>query len=409
MSHNPTLFDCMDLPGSLKPYVVGPTVHDEIVLQIPTAKVEEILTDLKAAIPSDFTFNLKIDSEYPEDPFARYVETEPTKPGPVVVRRKREGIQLCKVYDPEKPPKGWTWVYFEPKEDGYRCPAHIKNGKAELLTSTGLPHHNVRFIQAQLEAAAAAYESCDDIVLDGEIVHLTLDFNTAGGLLRLHEDDPQAEGFIYKVWDVLPKAEFDAKTCRDPLSSRKVNLKHIVTLIRNVNGPDCKILENPYEEGTLENIVDYARLQVIEKGKEGIVVKRADGLYEYRKSGVWLKWKPEFTGDFIADMKDGDFKIEGAYEGRGKCAGTLGGLIVSGYLCDDGNIAPDRDASSELGGQFINSEAGTGFDNKERIALWAEFHAGTLVGKIVEIKHKGVTEKNSLKFPVFHRMRPDKE
>ena len=397
MSQNPTLFDYLGsaafaaaaVPECLLPYVADQT-HDEITLSVPLDKADEVMAQLQKTMEIA-TVDLVV------------------KPGPVVVRRQREGIQLCKVYDPEKPPKGWTWVYFEPKEDGYRCPAHIKDGKAELLTSTGLPHWNVRFIQAQLEAAAALYESCNDIVLDGEITHVTLDFNTAGGLLRKHEDDPRAEGFIFTVWDVIPKAEFDAKTCRDPLSRRKVNLKHIVTLIQNVNGPDCKIKENPYEEGTLENIVDYARVQVIEKGKEGIVAKRADGLYEYRKSGVWLKWKPEFTGDFIADMKDGDFKIEGAYEGRGKCAGMLGGLIVSGYLCDDGNIAPDRDASSELGGQFINSEAGTGFDNKERIALWAEFHAGTLVGKIVEIKHKGVTEKNSLKFPVFHRMRPDKE
>ena len=52
-----------------------------------------------------------------------------TVQGPVVVRRKREGIQLCKVYDPKKPPK-FREVYLEPKLDGIRGIVVVKIGRA---------------------------------------------------------------------------------------------------------------------------------------------------------------------------------------------------------------------------------------------------------------------------------------
>ena len=89
------------------------------------------------------------------------------KPAPVINKRKREGIQLCKVYDPAKPPK-WRRAIFERKLDCYRCLARIKDGKAELITSTGLPHWNVGHIARELENAALLSKRLDNIVLDGE-------------------------------------------------------------------------------------------------------------------------------------------------------------------------------------------------------------------------------------------------
>ena len=54
-------------------------------------------------------------------------ETLAKKAGPVVNKRKRQGLQLCNVFNPVKPPK-WGQVILEPKLDGYRCIARVENG-----------------------------------------------------------------------------------------------------------------------------------------------------------------------------------------------------------------------------------------------------------------------------------------
>ena len=93
-----------------------------------------------------------------------------TVQGPVVVRRKREGIQLCKVYDPKKPPK-FREVYLEPKLDGIRGIVVVKDGKAIAYSSTGLPHYNVGHILKIFEESAVLYPALvDNRTFDGEFL-----------------------------------------------------------------------------------------------------------------------------------------------------------------------------------------------------------------------------------------------
>lgn len=341
------------------------------------------------------------------NPESRSVFSTPVKaekPAPVVVKRKREGIQLCKVYDPAKPPK-WKSAVYEAKFDGYRCLAHVKDGKAELLTSTGLPHYNVRFIQEHLEVAAAAHGFCDNVVYDGEIIHESLDFDTAGGILRKHEDDPRASGFVFMAWDFIAKNEFDARICTKPLEERKEELEVAIGVIHDANGPIWRVVRVPYFEGAVSEIKEYARQFVIEDGEEGIVAKDKFGLYEYKKSSTWLKWKPEFSGEEIANMKEGDFYITGIKAGRGKHTGRVGAIYISGYLMSDGNISPTQD---EPDARMVIGKAGTGFSDAQRIDLQARFDAGTLIGTPVEVHYQELSSKGKVRFPVFYRLREDK-
>jgi ATP-dependent DNA ligase len=371
------------------------TVPDELVLSIPAA---EILLG-KEAVTAVLELNADEIDEHIEETLAK-------KAGPVVNKRKREGIQLCKVYDPAKPPK-WEEAYFEPKRNGYRCIARVKEGKAELLTSTGLPHWNVDHIKADLEKAAAVCPVvCDDIMLDGEVMHDSLDFDTAGGILRKHEPDERALGFYYHTWDMMSVEDFDRKQCALVLEERKKLLTNVVLLVKDAGGKYVTL--NPCFRGKLREIVEHAKHFVIDLGEEGIVSKDVKGLYQFRKSGVWLKWKPKFLEDgLIQDMHDGDLRVTGAKEGRGKNAGMLGRLELEGYLLSDGNISPDPPDDEPA--VKVTAGCGTGPTDAERIQMWKWFHEGTLVGRVVEVKFENVTKDMSLHHPVYFRFRPDKD
>lgn len=322
------------------------------------------------------------------------------KPGPVVTKRKRQGLQLCNVFNPAKPPK-WAQVVLEPKVDGYRCLARVENGKASLLTSTQMPFGpNVRVIVEQLERAAAQDEVCDNFVLDGEIVHETLPFDIAGGVLRLQTPDDRAEGMRFIVWDLLALDDFDHKMS-DPLLERKANLQEVCRLFGEVSPPVDRIVRIDHLVGTIAQVDSVAQMY-LEQGYEGIVLKDADGYYCYGgKAGTnWLKWKP---------FREGDFRITGAVEGRGKHVGRLGAIKVHGYLLMDGNIQPDFTEGECVA--EITGEAGTGqaLNDKGREQMWAWHQAGTLVGRCAEIRYQDISSENSLRFPRLFRLRPDKD
>ena len=101
-------------------------------------------------------------------------------------------------------------------------------------------------------------------------------------------------------------------------------------------------------------------------GYEGLVLRQGDR---------WIKVKPEETHDVT---------ITGFSEGRGKHAGRLG--FVTTAL---GNV-------------------GSGFSDRERVVLWAEAQAGTLIGQVVEVAFMELSAAARFRHPRFIRMRPDK-
>jgi ATP-dependent DNA ligase len=325
-----------------------------------------------------------------------------TVQGPVVVRRKREGIQLCKVYDPKKPPK-FREVYLEPKLDGIRGIVVVKDGKAIAYSSTGLLHYNVGHILKIFEESAVLYPALvDNRTFDGEFLIHGIDqpeaFDVTSGLLRRHDFDERSLAIDFHVWDTILTSEFESKTCTRTQESRKISLDCATDAINHLQIIKVVAYRAPNNPEAIKHWTDL----YLEHGYEGIVLKDVDGIYQFRKSGVWLKWKP-----FI----DGDMEIIGAMEGRGKHAGILGNLMVRGYLCDDGNISPDRDSDSVPGGQMIECEVGMGkkVSDLDRDRLWKQHLRGELVGLVAEIYYQNLTKDGAaLRMGKFRRLREDK-
>ena len=114
------------------------------------------------------------------------------------------------------------------------------------------------------------------------------------------------------------------------------------------------------------------------------MVKPIAGIYECKRSSLWLKVKP-----FI----EVSLTVKAVEEGTGRNVGKLGALI------DEGN---DMD-------KFIKTNVGSGLSDENRDEFWR--HKDKLIGQVVEVRADAITQNQdskdqwSLRFPRFLRFR----
>ena len=132
-----------------------------------------------------------------------------------------------------------------------------------------------------------------------------------------------------------------------------------------------------------KQFADYNKL-CIDKGFEGIMVKPITGIYECKRSSLWLKVKP-----FI----EVSLTVIDTEEGTGRNAGKLGALIVEGTD----------------GGKFIKTNVGSGLSDTDREEFWKA--KDKLIGQVIEVRadaitqNQNATDEYSLRFPRFLRFR----
>ena len=152
-------------------------------------------------------------------------------------------------------------------------------------------------------------------------------------------------------------------------------------------GPNVKLVEtvrmNLSDDDGQKQFADYNKL-CIDKGYEGIMVKPIGGVYECKRSSLWLKVKP-----FI----EVSLTVKDVEEGTGRNVGKLGALIVEGTDMD----------------KFIKTNVGSGLTDADRETFWKA--KDKLIGQIVEVRADAITQNQdttnewSLRFPRFLRFR----
>ncbi len=258
-------------------------------------------------------------------------------------------------------------VYADIKLDGIRCIAKLgdklKDDKTQLVSRNGKEFKNYPFIAKELEQL----DILKYHLLDGEIVmdhfqSLMRTVSRKDGGIELAKDA------VYNIFDIhLTKSTFRQRL--DILEEvekeiNKKNLKHL------------KIIKGT-EITNEDSLIDFYNNQLAD-GHEGIMVKKLDGLYEYKRSYSWMKMKPSETLDVkIVDIK----------EGTGKYKNNFGA-----FTCE---------LSNNL---LVN--VGTGFSDEDRKQYWK--NKKELIGQTIEIKYQEQTNDGNLRFPVFIRLRPDK-
>lgn len=318
-------------------------------------------------------------------------------------------VMLAHKYE-EKRIKEWP-VAVEPKLDGVRTLGLIKNDAAKFYSRTGkefgaLAHlgpHVAKMVRNAMDRVADPAKVRDPIIadtyfswlgaattnptlaIDAEVIAGNSFNKTSGDVRRKSE---AANDAVLNIFDALPLS-FVLSSDREweiPYDVRRNFVEFLVSCAEE----GAPIVATPHTTAASNEAIQKLYQGYRDLGLEGAMVKPLKGLYSKKRSHAWLKMKAEETIDLI---------ITGAYEGEGKYAGKLGGLVVGGE-------GPE--------GRQIVSNIGGGFSDIERDELWTSYlsdlHHGTeeLFGRMIEIEYHEITPDNSLRHPRFVRFRDDK-
>ena len=268
-------------------------------------------------------------------------------------------------------------VLVEPKLDGVRVVVicDVDKDEVKLFSRNGKELSNFPKILQQFDEMLD--QMPESMVFDGEV--MSDDFQTL--MREIHrKGGAKTDDAVLNVFDCLPLEDFKEGACSTTLIDRKKMLDNYqfgsnIRLVENV-----KI--NLSEEDGQKQFADYNKL-CIDKGYEGIMVKPVNGIYECKRSSLWLKVKP-----FI----EVSLTVKDVEEGTGRNVGKLGALIVEGK--DDG--------------KFIKTNVGSGLTDTDRETFWKA--KDKLIGQIVEVRADQITQNQdskdewSLRFPRFLRL-----
>jgi bifunctional non-homologous end joining protein LigD len=274
------------------------------------------------------------------------------------------------------------WI-FEPKLDGIRMIAYVRDGIVTLRSRRGLD------LTAKYPAICKSLSGYDDnLIFDGEAV--VLDENGRPSFQQMQQS---GTALRYYVFDILYAN--DRKLFELPYTTRRQILSEVLR-------PDTtvKAVESLGGDG------EAAFRACAENGLEGIVGKKMDAPYEPgKRTRSWLKVKTALSSEFV---------ICGFTEGTGARSKSFGSLILGEY---------DREGKLRYVGGV-----GTGFSEtklKKLLSLMRPLEVSACpFGKpprgklnptwvkprlVAEVKYMERTADMQLRAPVFMRLREDIE
>jgi len=269
-------------------------------------------------------------------------------------------------------------VYVEPKLDGVRVITicDVDKDEVKMFSRNGKELTNFPKILEQFDSMLD--QMSESMVFDGEV--MSDDFQTL--MREIHrKGGAKTDDAVLNLFDCMPLEYFKEGSYPYALNTRKELLQSFTY------GPNISVVEFVAmildDDDGQKQFADYNRL-CIDKGFEGIMVKPITGIYECKRSSLWLKVKP-----FI----EVSLKVTDVEEGTGRNAGKLGALVVEGTDMD----------------KFIKTNVGSGLTDADRETYWA--NKAKLIGQIVEIRADAITQNQdskdewSLRFPRFLRFR----
>jgi len=269
-------------------------------------------------------------------------------------------------------------VYVEPKLDGVRVITicDVDKDEVKMFSRNGKELSNFPKIYEQFDSMLD--QMSESMVFDGEV--MSDDFQTL--MREIHrKGGAKTDDAVLNLFDCMPLEYFKEGSYPYALNTRKELLQSFQY------GPNISVVEfvamDLDDDDGQKQFADYNRL-CIDKGFEGIMVKPVTGIYECKRSALWLKVKP-----FI----EVSLKVVDTEEGTGRNAGKLGALVVEGTDMD----------------KFIKTNVGSGLTDTDRETFWQAKEK--LIGQIVEVRADAITQNQdtdnewSLRFPRFLRFR----
>ncbi len=288
-----------------------------------------------------------------------------TFPDPPVRERKPDpGPSLCQLCT------NWSATLFpvgdaiiEEKHDGIRA-LWIRDA---LVSRNGLPLVAAQDLEPILRVLESRF---------GEPMMFDCEYVEAGGIDATLATwrRPGGKGTLH-IFDAVPLRVWDGYEDGPTLIDRKIRFADIMA-VSEVTAGDLRIELAQWQSCPDADFAESMAQDVWARGGEGVVVKRASGRYQCRRSRDWLRLKQTITYDMVVDdvkpMKD------------------------------------DPDALGAIGVRFGNRKCWVhaGFTDKERRILWAI--RDQVIGRIAEIACMGATATGALRSGRFLRWRTDK-
>jgi DNA ligase-1 len=272
---------------------------------------------------------------------------------------------LAQKFD-EKRIKEKKSVYIEPKLDGIRCFAVVRNGTATLYARSG------KVISNFDDTIGKELETLPEGCYDGEI--MGEDFIA---LMRqaYRKEGVETSGTYLSLFDYLPLNDWLTKettmSARDRYGKMYTYLWHAGELkyLRHV---ERRTIAADYEQ-ILKIHDEYVAL-----GYEGAMIKDVHAPYKFGRGYEVMKLK---------SFHDVDLKIKGLLEGTGKHTGKLGSVVV------------------EYNG--VEVQVGSGLTDELREKVWNDQES--FLGRTIEVRYQEVTPDGSLRFPTFVCFRNDRD
>ena len=279
-------------------------------------------------------------------------------------------VQLAHKFEPKRV-EGEPLVATEPKLDGVRCIAIIKNGNTVLYSRNGktLSDNYKRTIVADFNRLAKEGIIPNYVVFDGEL--MGSDFTAT--VSQIHrKSSVDVSSHFYHVFDWVPYSDWINQ--KPTLSCQEMREK-LEDMDLEGNGKFLKLVHRdivPTDD--IKKMHDI----YVAQGYEGVMIKRLGDMYKFGRGHNVTKLK---------DFYDVDLEVFSFEEGEGKYQGKLGAIVVK---------------NKEV---IVN--VGSGFSDEERAQIWN--NRSDFRGQIAEIRYQEETPDGSLRFPTFRGWRPDKK
>jgi bifunctional non-homologous end joining protein LigD len=290
-------------------------------------------------------------------------------------------------------PTGPGWLY-EVKWDGMRLLADVADSRLDLRSRSG------RDVTANFPELAGLVRLAPDVLLDGEVVLLEHGVPSFHALAdRMHSPVEErvalARPVTFMVFDVL-------RLYGVPLVDRTFDERRATLERLDTSAVDNLALSPTYTDGPA------LFAATAQRGMEGVVAKRRDGLYRpgTRSSG-WVKsthrtthscvvggWRPENVGTARVSTSRIGALLLGVPDGDGlRFAGRVGSGLASEVV------------QRALRGRLVDAEHSPFIERlprtEEKRVRWCVPHV------VVEVSHMGWTEGGKLRAPVYRGVRDD--
>lgn len=251
-------------------------------------------------------------------------------------------------------------AFVQPKLDGHRCIAILKDGKASLWSRTRKKITGVPHIERALEQLFPGGTG----VVDGELYNHSYreKFEELTSFIRQVTPKPGHEVVQFWVYDYVTDG---------PFSERKLGLDQLERL----GSANC-IVPVPTEEVDSEEQMIAVFGAYMSHGFEGLMVRNQDGKYKHGRSYDLQKVKV---------FADAEFEVTDVTEGRGKMAGKAMFHCVT---------AEGKDFRVKMMGAL------------DDLAHYLD-HKEDYIGKQLTVKYQNLSADGIPRFPVGIRFRED--